>query len=104
MDRWAHSLLHGKGYDRWFDKSFNLIVSKNAHVGSNTEHSWGDAAVTAHFQEWILIRDAIHVGYDLEGNCKGTPKVILQPERLKWDIPQPALVGTLVLFPLNNHL
>lgn len=25
-------LLHGKGYDRWFDKSFNLCVSSNARV------------------------------------------------------------------------
>ena len=28
----ARILLHGKGYDRWFDKSFNLIFSKNARV------------------------------------------------------------------------
>ena len=33
-------MLHGKAYDRWFDKSFNFIFTKNGHVGSNTEHSW----------------------------------------------------------------
>ena len=49
LDRWAENLLHGKGYDRWFDKSFNFIISKNGRIGINTEHSWGDAAVTAHF-------------------------------------------------------
>lgn len=91
MDRWAHNLLHGKGYDRWFDKSFNIIISKNGRVGSNTEHSWGDAAVTAHFQEWVFIRDAIFVGYKEDGTCKGEPNIIIQPEKLKWDIPQPAL-------------
>uniref|UniRef100_A0A1I7XBQ0 Carn_acyltransf domain-containing protein n=1 Tax=Heterorhabditis bacteriophora TaxID=37862 RepID=A0A1I7XBQ0_HETBA len=32
-----------------------MIISKNAHVGINTEHSWGDAAVTAHFMEWCLL-------------------------------------------------
>jgi hypothetical protein len=36
-------MLHGKGYDRWFDKSFNLIVTKNGRVGLNVEHSWADA-------------------------------------------------------------
>ncbi|KIH54090.1 hypothetical protein ANCDUO_15763 [Ancylostoma duodenale] len=40
LDRWAHNLLHGKGHDRWFDKSCNIIISKNAHVGINAEHSW----------------------------------------------------------------
>ncbi len=29
LDHWAENLLHGKAYDRWFDKSFNMIISKN---------------------------------------------------------------------------
>ena len=37
----AQNLLHGKGHDRWFDKSFNLIISKNGRIGVNMEHSWG---------------------------------------------------------------
>lgn len=32
LNGFAQSLLHGKGYDRWFDKSFNMIVSKNGRV------------------------------------------------------------------------
>lgn len=32
FDAYAHSMLHGKGHDRWFDKSFNIIVSKNGVV------------------------------------------------------------------------
>lgn len=40
LDYWAHSLLHGTGCDRWFDKSFNLIVFKNGRFGINAEHSW----------------------------------------------------------------
>ncbi|KJH51980.1 Choline/Carnitine O-acyltransferase [Dictyocaulus viviparus] len=91
LDRWAHILLHGKGYNRWFDKSFNIIISKNAHVGINTEHSWGDAAVTAHFMEWMLLRDIVFIGYDENGNTKGIPTLHLKPERIKWDIPEPAL-------------
>ncbi|CAI4231368.1 unnamed protein product [Auanema sp. JU1783] len=91
LDHWAHNLLHGKAYDRWFDKSFNLIISKNGHVGCNTEHSWGDAAVTAHFMEWCLLRDIVFIGYDEKGNTKGDMEVKIKPERLKWSIPEPAL-------------
>jgi len=25
-------MLHGKGYDRWFDKSFSVIVTSNGKV------------------------------------------------------------------------
>ncbi|ULU08278.1 hypothetical protein L3Y34_019436 [Caenorhabditis briggsae] len=91
LDHWAHNLLHGKAHDRWFDKSFNLIISKNGHVGINTEHSWGDAAVMAHFTEWSLLQDIVFIGYDADGRCKGEAKEKLTPERLKWDIPSPAL-------------
>lgn len=34
--------LHADGTNRWFDKSFSLIVSKGSHSGVNFEHSWGD--------------------------------------------------------------
>jgi hypothetical protein len=37
LDRWAENLLHGKAYDRWFDKSFNFIISKNGRFGINAE-------------------------------------------------------------------
>ena len=32
FDRLAKAMLHGKGYDRWFDKSFTLIVCANGRV------------------------------------------------------------------------
>jgi hypothetical protein len=32
FDAYAHAILHGKAYNRWFDKSFNFIVSKDAVV------------------------------------------------------------------------
>ncbi|PAV83770.1 hypothetical protein WR25_24908 [Diploscapter pachys] len=91
LDHWADTMLHGKAYDRWFDKSFNFIFTKNGHVGSNTEHSWGDAAVMAHFMEWCLLQDLMVYGYDENGNTKGEPQVKIQPERLKWDIPEAAV-------------
>lgn len=32
LDRYGQRLLYGKGYDRWFDKSFTLVVGKNGRV------------------------------------------------------------------------
>jgi len=43
--------LHADGTNRWFDKSFSLIVSKDGYGGINFEHSWGDGvAVLRYFQ------------------------------------------------------
>lgn len=32
LDRFGRAMLHGKGCDRWYDKSFNVIVMKNGRV------------------------------------------------------------------------
>ncbi|KAK0410863.1 hypothetical protein QR680_005367 [Steinernema hermaphroditum] len=86
FDRWAHQILHGNGYNRWFDKSFTFVISKNARFGCNTEHSWGDAAITAHFMEFVLLKDFQHLGYEESGNCRGSRDVVMRPERLKWEL------------------
>uniref|UniRef100_A0A7S2SPU2 Choline/carnitine acyltransferase domain-containing protein n=1 Tax=Mucochytrium quahogii TaxID=96639 RepID=A0A7S2SPU2_9STRA len=45
-------MLHGRGNNRWFDKSFQLIVTKNGKAAVNFEHSWGDGvAVLRYFNE-----------------------------------------------------
>ncbi|KAL6440997.1 hypothetical protein ACFW04_003402 [Cataglyphis niger] len=44
--------LHSDGTNRWFDKSFSLIVSKDGYSGINFEHSWGDGvAILRYFQD-----------------------------------------------------
>ena len=44
--------LHGEAYNRWFDKSFNLIVTKNGKGAVHFEHSWGDGvSVLRYFNE-----------------------------------------------------
>lgn len=44
--------LHGGAENRWFDKSFSLIVTKDGFAGINFEHSWGDGvAVLRYFQD-----------------------------------------------------
>ncbi|XP_062860356.1 carnitine O-palmitoyltransferase 1, muscle isoform [Trichomycterus rosablanca] len=89
MDLYAKSLLHGKCYDRWFDKSFTLIVYKNGKIGVNAEHSWADAPIVGHMWEDILANDFFCLGYTEEGHCRGdVNKALTSPTRLHWDIPQ----------------
>uniref|UniRef100_A0A672UNF3 Carnitine O-palmitoyltransferase 1, muscle isoform n=1 Tax=Strigops habroptila TaxID=2489341 RepID=A0A672UNF3_STRHB len=89
MDAYAKSLLHGRCYDRWFDKSFTLVVYSNGKLGANAEHSWADAPVIGHLWEFMLGTDRFELGYTEEGNCKGEPNTMLPPpQRLQWDIPE----------------
>ncbi|XP_058249253.1 carnitine O-palmitoyltransferase 1, liver isoform isoform X1 [Hemibagrus wyckioides] len=88
MDRYAKSLLHGKCYDRWFDKSFTVVMYKNGKNGLNAEHSWADAPIVSHMWEYVLTMDSFQLGYNQEGHCKGDCNPSLPPpQRLSWDIP-----------------
>jgi len=45
-------MLHGSGQNRWFDKSFQLIVTEKGRAAVNFEHAWGDGvAVLRYFDE-----------------------------------------------------
>uniref|UniRef100_A0A669DX99 carnitine O-palmitoyltransferase n=1 Tax=Oreochromis niloticus TaxID=8128 RepID=A0A669DX99_ORENI len=88
LDRYAKSLLHGKCYDRWFDKSFTVVYYKNGKNGINAEHSWADAPVLAHVWEYTLANDSFQLGYNAEGHCKGDVDPSLpRPVKLSWEIP-----------------
>ncbi|XP_052287068.1 carnitine O-palmitoyltransferase 2, mitochondrial-like isoform X2 [Dreissena polymorpha] len=48
----SRNFLHGDGTNRWFDKSFTLILTKDGKTAVNFEHSWGDGvAVLRYFNE-----------------------------------------------------
>ena len=82
-------MLHGKGHDRWFDKSFSMIISSDAKIGFNVEHSWSDAPILFHFTEYLEYKDSRLLGYDKEGNCKGSIQDgLLMPYLLRWNIDQ----------------
>ncbi|XP_059489708.1 carnitine O-palmitoyltransferase 1, liver isoform isoform X2 [Neocloeon triangulifer] len=91
LDQYGRTLLHGKGYDRWFDKSFTLCIGTNGRVGFNSEHSWADAPVLGHMWEFAL-GEELTIGYDEIGHTVGTPEFEPPaPTRLQWDMPAPAL-------------
>ena len=35
-------MLHGNGRNRWYDKSFQLIITTDGRAAVNFEHAWGD--------------------------------------------------------------
>ncbi|XP_072026451.1 carnitine O-palmitoyltransferase 2, mitochondrial-like isoform X2 [Amphiura filiformis] len=43
------NMLYGDGANRWFDKSFQLIICKNGLTACNFEHSWGDGVAVLRF-------------------------------------------------------
>ncbi|GLV42745.1 withered [Carabus blaptoides fortunei] len=111
LDNYGKILLHGKGYDRWFDKSFTLCIGTNGRTGFNAEHSWADAAIMSHIWEIIIITeesghradapvmghlweqcvvdDIIMNRYDDKGNTVGTPELTPpKPVRLHWDFDE----------------
>ncbi|KAK2147018.1 hypothetical protein LSH36_573g01026 [Paralvinella palmiformis] len=110
LDKFGHSMLHGKGYDRWFDKSFTVVVCANGRIGFNGEHSWADAPISAHLWEYTLgediaftgadapvmghlwecsLADDVKIGYSEDGHTKGELEFIPpNPIRLQWEIPQ----------------
>ncbi|XP_066467245.1 carnitine O-palmitoyltransferase 1, liver isoform isoform X2 [Tiliqua scincoides] len=89
MDSYAKALLHGKCYDRWFDKSFTFIVFRNGKMGLNAEHSWADAPIIGHLWENVMFSDCLELGYTEDGHCKGDINLsIPMPTRLQWEISE----------------
>ncbi|XP_012346720.1 carnitine O-palmitoyltransferase 1, liver isoform isoform X3 [Apis florea] len=86
LDQYGRILLHGKGYDRWFDKSFTLCIGNNGRIGFNAEHSWADAPIMGSLWEYVIAKD-MEIGYKEDGYNKGEPEFIPpSPVRLQWDL------------------
>ncbi|XP_015436022.1 PREDICTED: carnitine O-palmitoyltransferase 1, liver isoform [Dufourea novaeangliae] len=88
LDQYGRILLHGKGYDRWFDKSFTLCIGNNGRIGFNAEHSWADAPIMGSLWEFV-IGNEVKMGYTEDGHNKGEPEFTPPPPtRLQWDLTQ----------------
>lgn len=80
-------LFHGNGYNRWFDKSIQLIVMSDGFCGANTEHTPLDATVAGQLWEYMLT----HEMYDAEGHVldsyPGSEMFDAPPPyELQWDL------------------
>ncbi|XP_020864601.1 carnitine O-palmitoyltransferase 2, mitochondrial-like isoform X1 [Phascolarctos cinereus] len=56
----SHCMLHGYGYNRWFDKSFSLIITVDGSAGINFEHSWGDGVAVLRFVNEVYADSTKH--------------------------------------------
>ena len=87
LDEYGRIQLHGKGYNRWFDKSFTLCIGSNGRTGFNAEHSWADAAVMSHLWEYVMSQETNNRQYKEDGCTDGTPEFTPpSPTRLQWDL------------------
>eukprot|EP00123_Amoebidium_parasiticum_P017007 comp23677_c0_seq2/m.40532 comp23677_c0_seq2/g.40532 ORF comp23677_c0_seq2/g.40532 comp23677_c0_seq2/m.40532 type:complete len:796 (-) comp23677_c0_seq2:437-2824(-) len=75
----GYASIHGKGYDRWFDKSINIIVYANGKTGLNCEHAWADAPVIGQMWEYVLIGEAVEGSYNAKGRCIVPPGATMHP-------------------------
>lgn len=83
-------LIHGSGGNRWFDKSFNLVVYKSCVAGINAEHAWADAPVMAHVWEQVYTTQCFSKPYQPNGDVivqnDGERSSPLPPVKLlNWD-------------------
>ena len=86
----AHNFLHGhnsKGaLNRWFDKSFSLIVTKGGNAAINFEHSWGDGvAILRFFNE--IYNDSIN-NPQIRGPLTDTGVSSVTVKRLEFDLDE----------------
>ncbi|XP_074850301.1 carnitine O-palmitoyltransferase 2, mitochondrial-like isoform X2 [Carettochelys insculpta] len=56
----SHCMLHGQGFNRWFDKSFSLIITSDGTAGINFEHSWGDGVAVLRFVNEVYRNSTRH--------------------------------------------
>ncbi|XP_055863429.1 carnitine O-palmitoyltransferase 1, liver isoform-like [Biomphalaria glabrata] len=88
----ASHLIHGRAGQFWFDKSLQLIVMADGHMGLNCEHSYADAPVVAHVIEYNFTYEILSELYDSEGNCtdihkNGTQENLkCSPSLLQWEV------------------
>ncbi|TDH71310.1 hypothetical protein CCR75_005726 [Bremia lactucae] len=74
----SRTFLTGDGTNRWFDKSFQLIIAANGMASVNFEHAWGDGvAVLRYLNE--MYRDSIQ-----DPVLKASGHAAIQ--ELKWEI------------------
>eukprot|EP01134_Creolimax_fragrantissima_P005540 CFRG5540T1 len=88
----AYANMHGDGANRWFDKSFNLIVYANGKSGMNVEHSWADAPVIGHLWEYMCVGEAVEGCYTSAGRCVQRSRdyagnsPLPKPSHLQWSL------------------
>ncbi|KAF1326975.1 Choline/carnitine o-acyltransferase, partial [Globisporangium splendens] len=96
-------MIHGSGGNRWFDKSFNLVVYNNGVSAINAEHAWADAPVLAHAWEHVSTKVTYTRPFDAAGDVipnveSEKTSVLPSCKVLQWDFStglEPAVLKSL---------
>jgi carnitine O-acetyltransferase len=80
--------LHYTGENRWYDKSFQLIVNSHGQISVNVEHSWAEASVLLGIHS-TFVADAVNKAYEVRKteDGKGGTNVLGAAETLRrWSV------------------
>jgi carnitine O-palmitoyltransferase 2 len=81
----SRAMLIGNGQNRWFDKSFNLVVFSNGKAGLSWEHSWGDGiAILTLFE--ALHKSACAQAHRSHSSSTTTSSHLYRAHRLPWNL------------------
>lgn len=80
----SRCMLHGKATDRWLDKSFQLIVTRDGEAAINFEHSWGDGIAVVRFADEVH-QFCERMRYD-ETTAVANSTDAAPSRRLDWDL------------------
>jgi len=78
------TFLHGDAANRWFDKSFSMVVTADAQMGLNFEHSWGDGVAVMRYINEVSKDMAAHASLMADMEPAEPPKVT----RLEFSVPE----------------
>ncbi|CAD5114196.1 DgyrCDS3338 [Dimorphilus gyrociliatus] len=84
-DDLSRSILIGDGFNRWFDKGFNLVIYDNGLGGSNVEHSFIDAWVYTTLGEFLLCNEYYENGDVVKLESDGQTS-LQPPVELVWEL------------------
>jgi carnitine O-palmitoyltransferase 1 len=77
----GRAVMHGNGYNRWLDKSFTVVVSRNGVTALNVEHSWGDAPAICYISDIVGCREMIDRDQQIFSGKDGEIKPSAQQEQ-----------------------
>jgi carnitine O-palmitoyltransferase 2 len=79
----ARQFLHSDGSNRWFDKSFSLLIDAKGVTSINFEHAWGDGVAVLRFITDCYTDSVRPIGQDLP--AYDGPKI--EPREIAFDPP-----------------
>ena len=82
VDEMCHIGMHRNGKPLWFDKNFNLIITKNGRCITNVDHTWADAVTMVTVYDFVFGTESSIDHWVKPSSLPDLPK----PQRLQWQL------------------